>query len=207
MYDFLFVHEWPWWFGGPVMGLFVLMYGYVYNRTVGMSSTLENAYRSPFGAGNLETQSAQDAALEAIREMNLSPEELEEMGISQEEIDALQNQAGSSSSGARQDIELSPAVFLLAGLLGACLMNLIAGGGYALTLGDSHAELFPVSMGWTVAILFFGGLVGGFGARMAGGCPSGHGLAGLSLFSPGSLVALASYFVTGVALSFALEVF
>lgn len=44
---------------------------------------------------------------------------------------------------------------------------------------------------------FFGGLIAMFGARLAGGCPSGHGLSGMMQLSPGGFVALALYIAVG----------
>jgi len=41
----------------------------------------------------------------------------------------------------------------------------------------------------------------GVGARTAGGCTSGHGLTGVSLASPASLVATLTFFATAVALA------
>jgi len=43
-----------------------------------------------------------------------------------------------------------------------------------------------------------GGIVAMFGARMADGCPSGHGLSGLMQLSVSSLVALLLFFGTGM---------
>ncbi len=44
---------------------------------------------------------------------------------------------------------------------------------------------------------FFGGALSIVGARMAGGCPSGHGLSGVMQLAPGSLVSLLCFFVGG----------
>jgi uncharacterized membrane protein YedE/YeeE len=38
----------------------------------------------------------------------------------------------------------------------------------------------------------------GFGARMAGGCQSGHSINGLSVLNPPSLLASAGFFVGGI---------
>ena len=46
---------------------------------------------------------------------------------------------------------------------------------------------------------FVGGLVSMFGARLAGGCPSGHGLSGMMQFGVGSLIAVVCFFIAGVA--------
>ncbi|HHO48441.1 MAG TPA: YeeE/YedE family protein [Desulfobacteraceae bacterium] len=45
---------------------------------------------------------------------------------------------------------------------------------------------------------FFGGIVAMVGARMADGCPSGHGLSGMMQLSMSSLVALLMFFGFGV---------
>ncbi|GBD27791.1 hypothetical protein HRbin30_03147 [bacterium HR30] len=59
-------------------------------------------------------------------------------------------------------------------------------------------------LAWVVLAL--GGVLVGFGTRMAGGCTSGHGLSGVSRLEPGSLVATAAFFGAGIAVSFVLEV-
>jgi uncharacterized protein len=47
-------------------------------------------------------------------------------------------------------------------------------------------------------ILVVGGFMVGFGTRYAGGCTSGHGIAGLSALQWPSLVAVACFFVAGI---------
>ena len=45
---------------------------------------------------------------------------------------------------------------------------------------------------------FLGGIVAMFGARLAGGCPSGHGLSGLMQLSISGFLAMAGFFGAGV---------
>ena len=45
---------------------------------------------------------------------------------------------------------------------------------------------------------FLGGAVSMFGARMAGGCPSGHGLSGLMQLAMSGFIAMAGFFGAGV---------
>lgn len=45
---------------------------------------------------------------------------------------------------------------------------------------------------------FLGGIVAMFGARMAGGCPSGHGLSGLMQLSVSGFIAMAGFFGAGI---------
>ena len=47
-------------------------------------------------------------------------------------------------------------------------------------------------------LLVVGGFMVGFGTRYAGGCTSGHGIAGLSALQWPSLVAVASFFAAGI---------
>lgn len=59
-------------------------------------------------------------------------------------------------------------------------------------------ERFGPSIGKRAAGAFFGGIVAMFGARMADGCPSGHGLSGMMQLSVSAFIALAMFFGTGV---------
>ncbi len=45
---------------------------------------------------------------------------------------------------------------------------------------------------------FIGGIIAMFGARMAGGCPSGHGMSGLMQLSISGYIAMAGFFGAGV---------
>jgi len=52
------------------------------------------------------------------------------------------------------------------------------------------------------ATLVIGGLLVGFGTRLANGCTSGHGVCGLARLSPRSLVATAIFMAGGFATVF-----
>jgi len=72
--------------------------------------------------------------------------------------------------------------------------------------GELFAELFggpadPLA----IAVLILGGVLVGFGTRMAGGCTSGHGLVGSSLFQKASLLSTAAFFGAGVATALIME--
>lgn len=56
-------------------------------------------------------------------------------------------------------------------------------------------------------VLLLAGVGMGVGARTAGGCTSGHGLTGMALGSPPSIVATITFFATGVALAHLLSWF
>jgi uncharacterized protein len=50
--------------------------------------------------------------------------------------------------------------------------------------------------------LIAGGLLVGFGTRLANGCTSGHGVCGLARLSPRSLAATATFMAAGFATVF-----
>lgn len=51
-------------------------------------------------------------------------------------------------------------------------------------------------------VAFLGGFVMLFGARIAGGCTSGHGISGIAQLSAGSTLAVAAMFAGGIATAF-----
>src|SRR5687767_12823931 len=75
---------------------------------------------------------------------------------------------------------------VLAGtVIGGALFTLSAGSSLPAAL---YGGLLPTDPFLQFATLAVAGLAMGFGARTAGGCTSGHGLTGMSLGSPASIV-------------------
>jgi uncharacterized membrane protein YedE/YeeE len=89
---------------------------------------------------------------------------------------------------------------LLAGLvLGGALSALLGGGWsptWALGTFDTVMDFGPAGK---LAWMFAGGLLIGFGTRLAGGCTSGHGIFGLSNLEFPSLVTTLSFMAGGIA--------
>lgn len=89
---------------------------------------------------------------------------------------------------------------LLAGLVLGGVVSALLGGGWEpfWDLG-----MFDTEIGWgnggKFAWMFAGGLLIGFGTRLAGGCTSGHGIFGLSNLELPSLVTTVSFMVAGIA--------
>jgi len=54
-------------------------------------------------------------------------------------------------------------------------------------------------------LAFWGGVIMIFGARLAGGCTSSHGISGMSAFAPSSIVSVAAMFAAGNLTAFALK--
>ncbi|HRK18420.1 MAG TPA: YeeE/YedE thiosulfate transporter family protein [Hyphomicrobiaceae bacterium] len=55
------------------------------------------------------------------------------------------------------------------------------------------------TLGARAPIAFLGGFIMLFGARIAGGCTSGHGISGIAQLSAGSTLAVAAMFAGGIA--------
>lgn len=87
----------------------------------------------------------------------------------------------------------------LVGLVAGGFLSAILGGGWSLTwdLGAYGAALGFGQVG-TLVWMFAGGVLIGFGTRLAGGCTSGHGIFGLSNFEWPSLVTTLSFMGGGV---------
>ena len=96
--------------------------------------------------------------------------------------------------------------FLVAIVVGGALSALLAG---SLAPTTAVGPSFQASIGAgapAVVTLLIGGVLVGLGTRMAGGCTSGHGLCGNARLQPGSIVATATFFGAGVAVSYLLVV-
>jgi hypothetical protein len=87
----------------------------------------------------------------------------------------------------------------LGGLVLGGFVSALAGGGWA-PLWDLGR--FDVAFGWgapgKLAWMFAGGLLIGFGTRLANGCTSGHGIFGISNLERASLEATLAYVATGI---------
>ncbi len=88
-------------------------------------------------------------------------------------------------------------MLVLGGMLGAYLRGDLH---IQATLGELHTSLFGSGIG-SLMMLFFGGIMVGFGTQMAGGCTSGHGLSGFSRLAPASIIATITFFGTAIAFS------
>lgn len=72
-------------------------------------------------------------------------------------------------------------------------LGLVLGGTLYAWLGlPMEASQLPA---WKFAV---GGLLIGFGARLGGGCTSGHGICGMASLSAGSLAMVATFLTTGI---------
>ena len=66
---------------------------------------------------------------------------------------------------------------------------------------DMWAERFGTNPAFRGIVAFVGGIVAMFGARLAGGCPSGHGLSGIIQLAASGLIAMVFFFVGGIIMT------
>ncbi|TVS20042.1 MAG: hypothetical protein EA424_05985 [Planctomycetaceae bacterium] len=91
-------------------------------------------------------------------------------------------------------------VMLVAGILvGGFLAAWTGGEITGRWLPPFWVERFGESIALRLIVAFLGGALMAFGARMAGGCTSGHGISGTLQLAVGSWIAMIGFFVGGVA--------
>jgi len=66
---------------------------------------------------------------------------------------------------------------------------------------DSWRQRFGGNVARRAVVAFVGGAVAMFGARLADGCPSGHGLSGLSQLAVSGFIAAAGFFAGGIVMA------
>ena len=69
---------------------------------------------------------------------------------------------------------------------------------------DALREVFP--LGVTVPLVFAGATLLGYGAAVAGGCTSGHGMCGTAQRSPASVAVTATFMATAIATTLVLRI-
>jgi len=89
-------------------------------------------------------------------------------------------------------------LFVLGIGVGAFLASLATKTFQAERLPPMWVERFGNSLAKRIGFSLIGGTLAIIGARMAGGCPSGHGLSGVSQLGVSSLVAMCCFFVGGI---------
>lgn len=88
---------------------------------------------------------------------------------------------------------------LLVGILiGAFIASITSRSFKPQAVPDMWKSRFGSSWAKRAIAAFVGGVVAVFGARLAGGCPSGHGLSGLMQLSISGFLALICFFIGGV---------
>ena len=92
-------------------------------------------------------------------------------------------------------------VFVLSTIVGGAIAA-ITGGEFANEwLPPMWEARFGDSIALRAAVAFGGGILMAFGARLAGGCTSGHGISGTMQLSVASWIAVICFFIGGIAVA------
>lgn len=83
--------------------------------------------------------------------------------------------------------------------VGGLVAAFVRGGPDVATTSAALMENFRVSNAGQYVLLALGGLLVGYGSRMAGGCTSGHSIVGIALGAKSSLVATIGFMLGGFA--------
>lgn len=206
---------WPWWAGAAALALVTINYTLITERSFGVSSAWDRVlhWRAERRFERAEAQFADDRELVEA----LAAASAEEFGTPPAAPaaaettpapgpgDAASAQDSASAASLRPAPVFTQAALLLSIFIGG-LVAAIASGRFELRwdMGDAFSEIVTADSATMIGVLFFGGVLVGFGTRLAGGCTSGHGLSGCGRLRPVSLVATAVFFGTAVLVSFLL---
>lgn len=91
-------------------------------------------------------------------------------------------------------------VAIVVGIALGAFVSIKLSGARRQTISPVWARATGTTSLWTRApVAFLGGFIMLFGARIAGGCTSGHGISGIAQLSAGSTLAVAAMFAGGIA--------
>jgi uncharacterized membrane protein YedE/YeeE len=92
-------------------------------------------------------------------------------------------------------------LFVIGIFLGSLLSALTSGSFKWQGVPDMWAERFGTNPVLRGIVAFIGGIIAMYGARLAGGCPSGHGLSGIIQLAVSGLIAMVFFFVGGIIMT------
>ena len=196
---------WPWYVGGLALSGVMLLHWVLLQRMMGVSgriTQLVNRLRFGEPTQTADAELSQEQLLAALRAETAAMFGAEALDAVADPPQSPANEADASPEPQPPTRPAAPAdwVFFAAVALGGCLSMVLAGSfSPSLTLHSAgFAKLVHGSPVLGTLVLLVGGLLVGFGTRMAGGCTSGHGLCGVSRLQKGSLLATAAFFGMGV---------
>ncbi|MEU5852119.1 YeeE/YedE family protein [Saccharopolyspora shandongensis] len=210
---------WPWWAGAIGLALVTINYTLITDRSFGVSSAWDRVlhWRAERRIERQEAQFADDRELEeafaaaTAAEFGTRSEALTSPDVmrggarthGQDAAPAASEQATTRSM--RSAPLITQAVLLLSIFVGGWVAAINAGRfEIRFDMGEGFRQLVTADSNVMIGVLFVGGILVGFGTRLAGGCSSGHGLSGCGRLRPVSLVATAVFFGTAVVVSFLL---
>ncbi|GAA3782053.1 hypothetical protein GCM10022225_83040 [Plantactinospora mayteni] len=210
---------WPWWAGALGLAAVTISYTVSTDRSFGVSSAWDRVlhWRDERRVERMEAQFTDDRALtEALAAATaehfgtrtgapVPPYPAAADAQTPTQVVEPTTSTRDSTTTPRPAPLVSQAALLLSILLGGWLAAVTAGRfDLRLDMGDGFREIVTDSPPQMIGALFVGGVLVGFGTRLAGGCSSGHGLNGCGRLHPDSIIATAVFFGAAVLVSFLL---
>jgi uncharacterized protein len=190
--------HWTWWAGGLALAGVMLLNWLVVRRLMAVSGRFTALIdRLRFGAPE-DPGMTEEELVEAIRAATADA-----FGAGAIETESAPEEPPTELIPMPQRKPVHHVIFLVSVLAGGALSAILAGT-FAVTAGlrsESFTSIFGASSTTLPLVLVAGGMLVGFGTRMAAGCTSGHGLCGVSRGQPGSILATASFFGMGIVVS------
>ncbi len=218
--------HWSWWVSGLALATVMVVHWLTTSRLMAVSgrfTSLVNRVR--FGPSETPVMSEAEliAAIQAATQQEFGElvpdDELDVGGPEPDAHDPLATNVSSThcgdtspvvSSSSLGPIAMAPRsytnhiVFLAAIVVGGFIAA-VTNGRFSPTASLRSAHFEELTGAYWPIWLLVGGVLVGFGTRMAGGCTSGHGLCGVSRWQKGSLVATGCFFAAGIGASFLLK--
>ena len=171
-------NPWPWYIGGPVIGVLYLVL-HVFGKRFGISSTLRTTC-SILGAGKLSSFFDYDWRKESWNLFFIAGSVLGAFITVSFFVTDLSVDVSSSTSESLRGMNITS---------------------YTLTMVPLEVFSFTDVTYKKVVVWVLGGFLVGFGTRYAGGCTSGHAISGLSNLQLPSLVAVIGFFIGGLLMT------
>ncbi|MEU3553474.1 YeeE/YedE family protein [Streptomyces fragilis] len=208
---------WPWWAGAVGLALVTVYHALATDRSFGVSSAWDRVvhWRRERRLERMDEEFADDRALaEALaaataEHFGPGPSPVRQHpygqpGTLRVDVEPPAGDRPAATSGRPAPL-FTQAALLISVFVGG-LIAAVTSGRFELRLdmGPGFRSLVTADPVWMTVLLFAGGVLVGFGTRLAGGCSSGHGLNGCGRLRPVSILATAVFFGTAVAVSFLL---
>ncbi|MGH3767438.1 MAG: YeeE/YedE thiosulfate transporter family protein [Pseudonocardiaceae bacterium] len=210
---------WPWWAGAIGLALVTINYTLTTDRSLGVSAAWDRVlhWRAERRLERLDAQFADDRALvdafaaataehfgtgpgaptppdDAHGDTQTRDRDVEPTAVDEAPVTSL-----------RPAPLVTQAALLLSIFLGGWVAAVTAGRfELRFDMGNGFRDLVTDNPTTMIVVLFVGGVLVGFGTRLAGGCSSGHGLSGCGRLRPVSILATAVFFGAAVLVSFLL---
>ncbi|MFE7440934.1 YeeE/YedE family protein [Streptomyces chartreusis] len=209
---------WPWWAGAVGLAALTIGYALAADRSFGVSGSWDRVlhWRRERNLERAEEEFADERALAAALATATDEHFSTVSAVSVPSHASTAEPSSDPFAGppADEDRTVTPrrpvpvvthAALLISIFVGGLIASLAFGRFHLRSdMGPGFRDLVTADPNAMIVLLFVGGVLVGFGTRLAGGCSSGHGLNGCGRLDPVSIVATATFFGTAIAVSFLL---